>query len=131
MTSQAETTLRRLVREVLYNPDYPPRVALLLTFEILMYINVAIVTIYAIICGTHPTNAFLSAVFGPLGLGVLAMALRFQLIDSTEKQKALEKGGEEALQRKKIFSDIPEHRAFVEYTLGSVLVLLATYTFMG
>eukprot|EP01053_Blabericola_migrator_P013433 Blabericola_migrator_1__13432@NODE_963_length_5889_cov_140_567846_g668_i0_p3_GENE_NODE_963_length_5889_cov_140_567846_g668_i0NODE_963_length_5889_cov_140_567846_g668_i0_p3_ORF_typecomplete_len108_score9_26DAD/PF02109_16/2_4e12MerC/PF03203_14/0_0031_NODE_963_length_5889_cov_140_567846_g668_i035983921 len=96
----------------------PPRVLLCFAVELVMYMNCILISLYALVYGANPKQAFLSALFGSLGLAVLTMALRLQLSDGL---------GESI----RVFKKIPEHRAFVEYTLGSVLTLLAAYTFLG
>eukprot|EP01054_Gregarina_sp_Poly1_P009344 Gregarina_sp_Poly_1__9343@NODE_580_length_7449_cov_96_149688_g63_i1_p5_GENE_NODE_580_length_7449_cov_96_149688_g63_i1NODE_580_length_7449_cov_96_149688_g63_i1_p5_ORF_typecomplete_len135_score10_56DAD/PF02109_16/7_9e10DUF3681/PF12442_8/0_0011DUF981/PF06168_11/0_0061Trp_oprn_chp/PF09534_10/0_059_NODE_580_length_7449_cov_96_149688_g63_i114721876 len=96
----------------------PSRLVVLNVFQSLMAANFILVAAYGVLFGTHPKNAFLSALFASLGLGTVAMALKFQLADRSEG-------------RSQQFLEIPEHRAVVECTWACVLVLLASYTFLG
>eukprot|EP01057_Protomagalhaensia_wolfi_P005807 Protomagalhaensia_wolfi_Nauph_80__5806@NODE_723_length_2067_cov_167_421105_g539_i0_p3_GENE_NODE_723_length_2067_cov_167_421105_g539_i0NODE_723_length_2067_cov_167_421105_g539_i0_p3_ORF_typecomplete_len117_score20_96DAD/PF02109_16/1_9e13DUF4131/PF13567_6/0_057_NODE_723_length_2067_cov_167_421105_g539_i015451895 len=106
--------------------DQPPRVVVLVLMETAMYSLAALTLAYGGLVGAYPRNAFLAALFGSLGLAVLAMALRLQL---TQQQHPSPSWSELSDVRKQ--KPMSETRAFVEYSLASTLILLSAYTFLG
>jgi len=90
--------------------DTPPRVKVLDIFIAAALATLGLQVVYAVLVGSFPFNAFLSGVFCCAGTAVLTLCLRLQI-----------SSGQHAA---------PD-RAFVDYALAMVVLLLACWCYIG
>eukprot|EP00906_Rhabdomonas_costata_P008172 RCo011651 len=98
-----------------YNKNTPDRLKLCDVFCVYYGCLASIVTVYCLVFGSYPFNAFLSAVFACMGCFVLTVALRMQSNPNNAAQ----------------FKGMKIQTAFSHFALCCTLLIFVCVHFMG